>query len=51
MEFVWKRVCYRKCKKIHLETCLDFQMHVRIYFAFPESFRNSFERVNCGNEL
>ena len=20
-------------------------------FAFPESFRNTFEKVNCGNEL
>ena len=22
-----------------------------IHFAFPESFRNTFERVDCGNEL
>ena len=22
-----------------------------IHFAFPESFRNTFEKLNCGNEL
>ena len=24
---------------------------INIHFAFPESFRNTFEKVNCGNEL
>ena len=24
---------------------------LNIHFAFPEYFRNTFEKVNCGNEL
>ena len=24
---------------------------LNIHFAFPESFRNTFEKVNCGNEF
>ena len=24
---------------------------LNIHFAFPESFRNTFEKVNCGNDF